>query len=225
MTTVFITGANRGLGLEFTRQYAAEGCSVFASCRDPMEANDLASIAGDVNILRLDVTDYRAIDELAKHLKGQPIDILVNNAGTMGPSSDEFDIDMAAWEQTMRANALAPYKLSMALAGHVAASQEKKIVAITSRLGSITEASGGHTAYGSSKAALNFAMKNVSAQLAGRGICVAVFHPGWARTRMGGPSAAVDPVDSVTGMRQLTADLTGATSGTFYQYDGEIVPW
>lgn len=227
MPTVFVTGANRGLGLEFSRQYAADGWSVIATCRDLGDAGDLEALSGDVQIHQLDVADFERVEALAAELDGVAIDVLANNAGVLEPWPTPFGaVDYEGWQRALRINTMAPLKICECFADHVARSAKKKIAAVSSHLGSIGgNTGGGSYVYGSSKAALNAVMKSVSINLASRGICVAVFHPGWARTRMGGPGAAVDPVDSVTGMRKIIASLTPETTGRFYRYDGEELPW
>jgi NAD(P)-dependent dehydrogenase (short-subunit alcohol dehydrogenase family) len=226
MPTVLITGASRGIGLEFVRQYAVEGWRVHAACRDPDKARDLKAIKGDVRVHPLDVTDETQIGGLAKSLAGEPIDVLINNAGIY-PVRDSFGkTDVEAWMRTLRTNTIAPVCVAEAFIPHLEGGQRKMIVNITSRMGSIAEnTSGGSYAYRSSKAALNMAAKSMSIDLRGRGITIVVFHPGWVQTDMGGSSAPVTPGNSVSGMRAKIASLTAADSGSFFSYDGHPIAW
>lgn len=237
MPTVLITGTNRGLGLEFTRQYTADGWRVLACCRKPDEAEALHSLAAarpsDMRIFPLDVTDFSAIDDLADQLRGEPIDLLLNNAGAMGPKPSEQkangqlfgSINYDIWQDIIRINTFAPVKMAEAFMDHVAAGTQKKIVSISSVLGSIAETYGNFYAYRTSKAALNMAMASLSKDLAARGIIVAVFCPGWVKTDMGGPSALIDPQESVSAMRKVIAGLSMEDSGRFFNYDGPEIPW
>jgi NAD(P)-dependent dehydrogenase (short-subunit alcohol dehydrogenase family) len=230
MPTVLVTGASRGLGRELARQYAAEGWTVHAACRRPKEA-DLSG--GALHVHELDVARLEAIDALARSLRGTPIDVLINNAGVFGPKPQaESDpgqvlgsIDYGRWRDILAVNTLAPVKMAEAFLEHVAASGQKKIVSLTSSMGSIAETAGSFYAYRTSKAALNMAMASLARDLAGRGIVVAVVCPGWVKTDMGGPGAPVEIGDSVRGMRTVIAGLGPGDSGTFRRYDGAFVPW
>ena len=225
--TVLITGASRGLGLEFTRQYAAEGWRVIATCRQPKAAKALAAIKGDVRIRTLDVTDQAQARSLARALKGEAVDLLFNNAGIYGPRKETFgQVDTEAWHQVFHINVMGPMMISEAFADHVARSERKTIIALTSMMGSIAEnQSGGSYVYRSSKAALNMVMKGLSLSLKSRKISVVVLHPGWVRTDMGGASAHLSVEESVTAMRRVIAGLKPADSGRFFNYDGREIPW
>lgn len=236
MPTILITGANRGIGLELTRQYAAEGWDVIATCRKPEAATDLATLAegqSSIEVHALDVTDESAVRALSEELKDRAIDVLFNNAGvlsTRGPDAQRQhvafgDSDYDEWVRVFRVNALGAMIVSEAFVEHVAASDQKKIVATTSRMGSITENGGGYYSYRSTKAALNSIMRGLSRDLAGRGISVAVYHPGWVQTDMGGPSATVPVAESAAGLRARVAELSLETSGRFRNFDGAEIPW
>ncbi len=227
MPTILLTGANRGLGLQFAGQYAADGWRVIATCRDPANAADLKAVAGQVEVHVLDVTDFKAIEALAVELIGTPIDILLNNAGIIGPDNHNFgDIDYDGWADTFRVNAMAPMKMVECFIDHVAASERKMIVSISSKLGSMVEnTDGGHYIYRSSKAALNAVHMSLANDLVDRGIASVVFHPGWARTGMGGPRALVDPGESVTAIRSIVDNLGIEDSGRFVNYDGQPIDW
>ena len=227
MPSVLITGANRGLGLEFTRQYAADGWRVFAACRDPAGARDLAAVEGDVSAETLDVDDGPQVAALANKLSGQPIDVLINNAGIYGPKDVTRDtVDYDAWGQVFRTNTMSPLAVSAAFAANVAQGGQKKIITLSSIMGSIAKNdSSGDFIYRSSKAAVNAVMKSLAGDLKSEGITVAVLHPGWVRTDMGGPDAAIEAPESVTGMRAVIAGLKESDSGRFLNYDGTEIPW
>ena len=237
MPTVLITGANRGLGLEFVRQYVADGWRVIAACRDPGSAGELGELAESYPELRLvamDVADHGTIDVAAEEIGDEPIDVLVNNAGVFGPKvGAENDwrqsfghIDYDIWRNVLDVNTLAPVKIAETFVANVAAGEQKKIVTISSQLGSIGDTgSDGLFAYRTSKAAVNMAMVSLSNQLSPQGIIVAVFCPGWCRTDMGGEEATLEPAESVANLRGLIAALTLEDTGTFTHHSGERLPW
>ena len=227
MPTVLITGANRGLGFEFTRQYLADGWRVIATCRKPEDADQLNALAEHVEVHHLDVTDFAEVEALGDALENEAIDLLLNNAGIYGPRSTPLGgLDFGAWEEVLRVNTLSPLKVSECFADQVARSSLKLIVTVTSKMGSMTDnSSGGSYFYRSSKAALNAVMKSLSVDLAERAVKVAVLHPGWVRTDMGGDGALIDADESVTGMRKVIASLQDADSGKFFDYKGNEVPW
>lgn len=226
MQSVLITGANRGLGLEFARQYARQGWRVIATCRNPAAATQLRAVEG-VEVRPLDVDDFAAIDGLARDLLGDPLDLLINNAGIYGPKGFALDdVDYAVWTQVMRTNVLAPLRLSQAFLPHLLAGTPGRIATLTSKMGSLGDnTSGGSYVYRSSKAALNAAMKSLALDLAPKGVWVALLHPGWVRTDMGGPGGLIDPPESVAGMRRLIDALSAQRSGRFFAYDGREIPW
>ncbi|MFQ5783972.1 MAG: SDR family oxidoreductase [Alphaproteobacteria bacterium] len=231
MPSILITGANRGLGLEFARQYAAAGWRVHASCRDPERAETLAALAADadgrVTLHRLDVADPAQIAALADGLRGATIDLLLNNAGVYGGERKTLgDIDYERWVETLGINALAPLRVSEALLEQVARGDRRQLVFISSRMGSMAEnTEGGSYVYRSSKAALNAVVRSLACDLAGRGFTVVCFHPGWVATDMGSARAPLTPAASVAGMRAVIERLTPADNGGFFNYDGTKVPW
>jgi len=230
MTTVLVTGANRGLGLELVRQYAADGAQVIACCRDPQSADALGRIAkasdGRVRILPLDVADAESVATLKAVLDEEPIDILINNAGVGGPREQSAGkIDAGGWLAAFLVNAMAPVLIAQALHDNLVRGREKKLVAITSQLGSTANNGGGRYVYRSTKAALNNAMRGLSRDWAGEGIAVGIFHPGWVRTDMGGKGAPLTPDASVSGLRRRIAELSPATSGAYRDYAGAELPW
>ncbi len=230
MPTTLITGANRGIGLEFCRQYAADGWRVHACCRNPDGAGALADLAatadGRVTIHRLDVTDGSEVAAVAAAID-TGIDLLVNNAGVRGPerqSATEMDFD--GWAEAFATNTMAPLRVAQAFAPRVIQSAAKRIVTISSRLGSMTaNQSGGRIAYRSTKAAVNQVMRSLAFELAGRGVTCVLFHPGWVRTDMGGPGGALGPGESVTAIRRRIDQLTPEDNGKFLNFDGTELPW
>lgn len=224
MPTALVTGANRGIGLEFARQYAADGWRVIATCRDPAVARALAAVKG-AEVRPLDVADAAAIAGLGRALAGQAIDVLVSNAGVWFRDGERFGaLDYRAWQLSFAVNAIATARLAEALAGSVAGSAERKIVAISSRLGSLALMQSGYL-YASTKAALNAIVKGLAHDLKDRGIIAIAMTPGWVRTDMGGPDAALSVEQSVAGMRRVIAGLTAADSGGFFAHDGAAVPY
>lgn len=227
MPTVLITGASRGIGLELSRQYAAAGWTVLACCRDPAKAGVLKSLGGKVAAHALDVNEDKAITVLAGKLKGIAIDVLINNAGVAGREAGTLgSVSSAVWQETFRTNTIAPFKVAEAFIEHVASSKHKKMIAITSRLGSISlNDDGGRYAYRSSKAALNMVWKSLAVDTRAKGLICAVFHPGWVRTDMGGQTAPVTPADSAAGMIKVIGGLKASDTGGFFNYDGQKFPW
>jgi NAD(P)-dependent dehydrogenase (short-subunit alcohol dehydrogenase family) len=226
MPTVLITGAARGLGLEFTRLYAAQGWRVLACARNPA---GLKGVAGDVHAQRLEVTDHAAVRALARTLSGEAIDVLICNAGIGGErgsnAQDLGSFDPALWRQIFEVNVVAPLLMAEALADHVARSQQKKLVAISSILGSLANNTGGRYFYRASKTALNMEWSCLAKDLAPRGIVCVALHPGWVQTDMGGDSAPLTIDQSVPAMIRTIETFTPAHNGRFIQYDGTELAW
>ncbi len=231
MATVLITGANRGLGLEFCRQYAAEGWDVIACCRQPEQASGLDALArqyATIQVEALDVADFDRIDALSQKLSDRCIDVLINNAGVYGDlQGGGFGrLDYQAWSKSLAVNTQAPVKMAEAFLPQIKCSDKKLLVNISSLMGSITDNdSGGSILYRSSKAALNAAMKSVAIELKNQSVGVLIFHPGWVKTDMGGPDALINAEQSVAGMRALIDEFSLDQSGRFVKYDGAPMPW
>lgn len=239
MTTVLITGANRGLGLEMVKLYSHRpGYKILACCRTPSQATQLKALRDrgvDLEIEPLDVLDHASIDALAQRHADTAIDILISNAGIFGKTrpattgfadqqfgKSDFEAD---WIMPYRVNVIAAMKLAETFAPHVAASQQKKIAVITSVVGSITEAKGHMFGYAASKAAANMTAKNLAVALKDRGIIVNPIHPGYAKTDMSGPQAAIDPEDGAKGVVARIDEMALGTSGDFLSYDGRAIGW
>ena len=230
MPSVLVTGANRGIGLEWCRQYADAGWRVYASCRHPDAAEDLIELASgrpQISIHRIDVTDPDSIEAVRTALAHEPLDVLVNNAGVyLEKYTHPEQLHYGDWQQTFAVNTLGPMRMAEALLEQLARSRRGRIVNMTSHMGSIAEIEApGDYYYRSSKAALNAAMKGLSIALKPRGIGVLLLHPGWVKTRMGGPGATVSPTDSVAGMRALVERFSMTGSGRFFRYNGSEIPW
>ncbi len=226
MPTVLLTGAARGLGLEFTKIYAGRGWKVLACARKP---DALEGIKGDIHHHTLEVTDYQAVTALAKMLSDEAIDVLICNAGVGGGREDggqslgEFDPN--ALRRIFEINTLAPLMMAEAFVEHIARSQQKKLIAITSVLGSLTHNNGGRYAYRASKTALNMEWSCLAQDLGSRGIICVALHPGWVQTDMGGSSAPLTIGQSVPAMVKTIDGFTSTHNGRYIQYDGAELPW
>lgn len=230
MPNVLVTGANRGLGLTWTRQYAEAGWEVFATCRHPAEARDLQRLAErrpNISIHRLDITVAEDLQAIHWQLQDEPIDVLLNNAGVYldkgGATLGHLRYD--DWRRTFEVNTFGAVRLTEALWQNVARSDKRLVVIITSRMGSIGDIeSGGSYYYRSSKAALNAAARGLAAELEPHGIGVLLLHPGGVMTRMG-PARGLTTEESVRGMRAVVERFSMADSGHFFHYDGSELPW
>jgi len=226
MPTVLITGAARGLGLDFTKQYAARGWKVLACARKSEALND---IEGDIHHHSLEVSDYKAVKALAATLSGEAIDVLICNAGVGGErgsnAQDLGTLDPALWRHIFEINTLAPLMMAEAFVEHVARSQQKKMIAISSILGSIANNSGGRYFYRASKTALNMEWSVLAKDMEPKGVICVALHPGWVQTDMGGPTATLTIDQSVPGMVRVIDGLKNSDNGRFMQYDGGELPW
>lgn len=229
MSTVLITGANRGLGLEFVRQYLDKGWKVLATCRAPQEASELIKLSsiGHVELLKIDMTSEKDINELGKTLEGRVIDHLILNAGVLGDDCAKLgEMTQSKWIEILNVNTVAPALLIQALRDNVAASEHKTIVGISTRVASIGDNSSGNMySYRTSKAALNQILVSAAKNLAGQGVKTVAVHPGWVQTDMGGKDATFTPQKSVAGIINVTESMTLETSGSFRVFDGSAIEW
>lgn len=228
--TILITGCNRGIGLEVTRQFAEDGWQVIATCRNPSAAWELSELAeanDRVEVHALDVTDYEQMADLAKDLNGRTLDILLSNAGYYGPKGVGLgSVDVDEWRKVLEANTIAPYKLVETFYPNLAGSAIKVVGVLSSKVGSIADnSSGGGYIYRSSKTAVNQVAKSLAIDLADKGIKVLALHPGWVKTEMGGPNALISTQESVAGLKKVLLDAGAEDSGHFYNYDGSTIPW
>ena len=225
--TVLITGANRGLGLEFAKQYAMDNYEVIACTRKLNKKDDLHKLQAshkNISIYSLDIQNFPSIDQLGKTLE-KPIDILINNAGVY-PNSSIDHINYDAWLEAFKINTLAAFKMTMTFIPHLKKGNLKKVASLTSKMGSIDDNSGGgEYLYRSSKTALNMVMKSLSIDLKPYNLALITLHPGWVRTDMGGPNGLIDADESVYGMKRQIDKLSIKTTGQFIAYDGKKIPW
>jgi len=220
MPTVLVTGAGRGIGLEFARQYAAAGWDVIGTVRN----DAAAALPSAVRAERLDMRDHDAITGFAERLRGEPLDLFIANAGVTRPDGDTA-ADADGWLEVLDVNCVAPTFLARNLAPLVIAARGK-MIAISSQMGSIADnSSGGWNAYRASKAALNAAWRSMAVEMCGEPIAIAMLHPGWVQTDMGGPNATIGTAESVSGMRRVIEGLAPRQSGAFLSYRGETLPW
>ena len=228
--TILITGANRGIGLKLTEQFAEDGWQVLACCRNPADTAQLQALSERdlaIEIHALDVTNYEQMAILAEQLENRPIDILLSNAGIYGSKGLGFgEVDAQEWRQVLEVNTIAPLMLVQAFVEQVAASQQKLVAVISSKVGSIADnSSGGSYIYRSSKTAVNQVVKSLSIDLAGRGITVISLHPGWVQTDMGGANAEISTDESVSGLKSILQSAGLAQSGQFIEFNGNSIPW
>lgn len=225
ISTILITGANRGIGLEFVRQYASIGCKIIACCRKSTPLDALRALDVAIDIESLDVTDSRSITSLGDRLSERSIDLVINNAAVRGRIGGLADIDTDDFLATIKVNVLAPLLLTRALLPAITLGRGRTVAMISSRAGSITEGhdEDGDYAYRCSKAALNMATAKLAYEF--RALNFISLHPGWVKTDMGGPEAEISASESVAGMRRVLATLTPADSGAFLAYDGSTIAW
>jgi NAD(P)-dependent dehydrogenase (short-subunit alcohol dehydrogenase family) len=231
MPNILISGANRGIGLEFARQYAEANWRVLATCRHPAEAVALQELATreNVTVHRLDVTRPDDICDIAWNVRDTPIDVLLNNAGVylewhyLGPELGAIRYD--DWLRTIEVNTFGAVRLTEKLYPNVERSKRRLVAVVTSHMGSIADIdSPGSYYYRSSKAALNAAMQGLARALLPRGVGVLLLHPGGVKTRMG-PADGISPEQSVRGMRGIIERFDPVDSGCFIRYDGTLMPW
>lgn len=225
-----VTGANRGIGLEFVKQLAGRGEEVWATARRPDEAEELTLLAGEhegrVHICELDVADADSVGAFVAALEGQPVDVLINNAGMAPRAGDLGELDYEGIRRGFEVNAIGPLRLTEALLEHLRAGEGKRVMSLTSRMGSIEDnGSGGSYGYRASKAALNMCTRSLARDLHDDGIVAFVIHPGWVQTDMGGPRAKISTEESVAGMLEVLDGSSHAHTGRFMNWDGAQVEW
>jgi NAD(P)-dependent dehydrogenase (short-subunit alcohol dehydrogenase family) len=226
-----ITGASRGLGLEFVRQLLNRGDSIDAGVRSPSEARQLQELArggeGRLRLHALDITDPKSVDAFAASVgQGEPLDVLINNAGVYGKDGKLTGLDFESLADTFAINTLGPLRLTAALLPALRRGSARRVVNITSKMGSFADnGEGGSYAYRLSKAALNMAMRNMHLELHPEGFITIAVHPGWVQTDMGGPQAPLRPEESVRGMINVIDRLKAEDGGRFFSYEGQEIPW
>ncbi|WP_164116310.1 SDR family oxidoreductase [Sphingorhabdus sp. Alg239-R122] len=221
MPTVLITGANRGIGLQFARDYAAAGWDVIGTSRNPDRADDLRAISG-ATVMRLSVANPHSVDNFFDELGDRQVDLFISNAGSYGSR----DLDKDSWIETLEINTIAPTVMATQLKKNMEQSDVKKMVVLSSQMGSVSDnQSGGSIIYRSSKAAVNAAWKSLSIDFRDDGIAIGILHPGWVKTEMGGENALINTETSVAGMMQVIENLSLENSGEFRVYDGSKMGW
>ena len=217
MPKVLITGANRGLGLDFARQYKDAGWDVVSTARESSPGLD----ALGVEVEKLEMSDLDAVERFGERF--DRLDLLIANAGTYGPREVRDAKAGQKWAQTFVVNTIAPFLLAQSVLPAIK-SARGKLIAVSTKMGSIADNnSGGFIAYRSSKSALNSAWRSLAVD--NPDVVCAVLHPGWVQTRMGGSSAPLEPEESIAGMRRVIDSLGPEQSGGFFAYDGAEVPW
>lgn len=231
MATTLITGAARGLGYELARQFAEQGYRVLATCRDPERADKLNGAArehGDrLTVHRMNVGDTASVKACAKAIGGEPIDILINNAGVWGGLDTQVlaNMDYDNWAHELNTMLMGPFRVIQAFLPNVLASDQRKIVAITSQTAAHSYDHEIGYAYGSAKAGLNRVMTALARELEPQGVTIALIHPGWIRTEMAGPVADLDPPEAAAINLALIERLTPEDNGKFLKWTGEVHPW
>jgi NAD(P)-dependent dehydrogenase (short-subunit alcohol dehydrogenase family) len=236
--TILITGSNRGIGLEMVRQLAPRADVVVATCRRPDEADDLAALAAEhpdtIDVLELDVADPASIQDTRDDIadRYERVDVLFNNAGVNGGgTADTFDtVDLDTLMHTFRINAAGPHLMTQAFASLLragASAGSAAVVNITSQLGSIANTKGRGTwhSYKASKAALNMLSRLQAHELRSDGVIVVAMHPGWVQTDMGGSNARLTPERAVSGILEVTTNLSTEDAGRFLTHAGDALPW
>ncbi len=224
--TVVVTGGSQGIGLEFVKQFLAKGDLVYALARNP-EQSELNEMQNEnLKVVKLDVSDFLAVEQFAQSLKGAPVDLLINNAATAGvPNQKIGQVDPENMQRLFLVNSVAPTMMAQYLLPSMKLGQDKLIVNIGSRMASIADnKSGSRYAYRGSKAALNSISKSMSIDLEELGFKVLVLHPGWVLTNMGGPNGELSPEESVTAMNKLI-NRHQELKELFYHCNGEVLPW
>lgn len=225
-----VTGANRGIGLEFVKQLVERGDEVFATARRPDAAEALNALAAEsdglVRVLQLDVADEESLSAFLDEVGDTPIDALINNAGIYPRAGGLGELDYEEMRRGFEVNTIAPLRLAEALLPNVRAGEGKRIMCLTSQMGSIDDnGSGGSYAYRMSKTALNMGVRSLAIDVRGEGIAAFVIHPGWVQTDMGGPNAKITTEQSVSGMLAVLDSADTAIGGHFMNWDGAELPW
>ena len=228
--SILITGTNRGIGLEFVKHYLKNNEKVIATCRNKNSAKDLLELkntTSNLSLVELDVSNPHSINEFASKITDQPIDTFINNAGVFGPRNTEFEnFNAKEWLDVFNINTIAPLLITQKILKNLRLGKNKKLVFISSKVGSIEENTGGGMyIYRSSKTALNQVIKSLSIDFKDENFIAAALHPGWVQTDMGGPNALIDTKTSVKGMAEVIDSLVLKNSGRFYNYDGSSIPW
>jgi len=226
VTTILITGTNRGIGYELATQALAKDWTVFGSARSEVSGPQ-ADICQHPNFheLQFDVCDHDAVMSAAASVE-HPIDIIINNAGVIGPDrQSSLDMDFDGFERTLSINTVAPLRIAQAFLSQLKQSTKPRLITISSAMGSMAGTSFDRIAYRASKAAVNKVMQGLAHDLRRDGITVVSMHPGWVQTDMGGPGADITARESASGILGVADRLELADSGSFFNYDGSAIAW
>ena len=228
--SILSTGTNRGIGLECVKHYLKNNEKVIATCRNKNSAKDVLNLkntTSNLSLVELDVSNPNSINEFASKITDQPIDTFINNAGVFGSRNTEFgNFNAKEWLDVFNINTIAPLLITQKILSNLRLGKNKKLVFISSKVGSIEEnTEGGMYVYRSSKTALNQVVKSLSIDFKDENFIAAALHPGWVQTDMGGPNALIDTKTSVKGMTEVIDSLVLKNSGKFYNYDGSSIPW
>ncbi len=234
MANIVITGANRGIGLALVKSYLVSGDRVYALCRNPGQAEQLARLAdnsaGQLTLHPVDMADGASIDAVGQALGDTPVDVLLNVAGIIGGRTDSLantsfsEDDFNDWRNAFEVMTIGPFRLTQALLPNLLAAQGK-VMTVSTQIAASTWSHGGMYAYGATKAAVNRLMLSLAIDLKPQGISVAMVHPGYVQTDMGGPNAEITPQESAAGIKAVVDKLTLETSGSFFKWNGELHPW
>lgn len=234
MANIVITGANRGIGFSLVKSYMTTGDRVYAFCRSPAQATELAQLAastdGQLTIHPLDMADGDSIAAVVSVLKDTPVDVLLNVAGILGGRVDSLldqpfsEEDFADWREAFEVMTIGPFRLTQALLPNLIVAKGK-VMTISSQMSSSVWPEGGMYAYGATKAAVNRLMLSLAIDLKDEGVCVASVHPGFVQTDMGGPDADITPEESATGIQSVVKALNLDNSGEFFKWNGELHDW
>lgn len=234
MANIIITGANRGIGLALVKTYLLGGDRVFALCRQPQQADQLnelaASAGGQLTVHTVDMADADSITTFAGSLKDTPVDVLLNVAGIVGGRTDSLlkapfsEADFDDWRTAFEVMTIGPFRLTQAVLPNLIAARGK-VMTVSSQIAASTWPRGGLYAYGATKAAVNRLMRSLAFDLRDKGVTVALVHPGWVQTDMGGANAEITPQESAAGIKQVLDGLTLEDTGKFFKWNGEEHVW
>lgn len=234
MANIIITGANRGIGLALVKTYLLGGNRVFALCRQPQQADQLnelaASAGGQLTVHTVDMADAGSITTFAGSLKDTPVDVLLNVAGIVGGRTDSLlkapfsEADFDDWRTAFEVMTIGPFRLTQAVLPNLIAARGK-VMTVSSQIAASTWPRGGLYAYGATKAAVNRLMRSLAFDLRDKGVTVALVHPGWVQTDMGGANAEITPQESAAGIKQVLDGLTLEDTGKFFKWNGEEHAW